>query len=221
MSCAMPIIEPRPLRIIAAELDARERTARSGGSHRFDYAALARRVRAKPGHVESRADEDASGSHSDAAAEDRLSGFREASGDDANESETHAPVSGQSRSGSTPDLSERIARTTLPVVDAMYRTQGQFIQLAATLANEVAAFCADPSITSNGNWNVQLPLDSKIVPDTVLYLSLSPFHLSLRFDTQSARSRQLLLDHSSLLQRELDALLRAWGAARDIELTVW
>jgi type III secretion control protein HpaP len=29
------------------------------------------------------------------------------------------------------------------------------------------------------------------------------------------------LEHSALLERELDTLLRAWGEAREIELTVW
>ena len=217
----MPTIEPRPLRIIAAELEARERTERSG-ARRFDYAALARRARGGPRHEDAQADDDTSGSDRDPAASDGLSIFASASDDDSDEAQRWTPALGQGGLGSkSVELSERIARSTLPVVDAMYRTQGQLLELAATLATEVASFCGDPSITANGNWNVQLPLDSTIVPDTVLYLSLSPFHLSLRFDTQSARSRQLLLDHSTLLERELDSLLRAWGAARDIELTVW
>jgi type III secretion control protein HpaP len=218
----MPIIDPRPLRIIAAQLDARELTER-GGARRFDYAALARRGRTRPGRIDARTDGDeASDAQPEAASVDRISIFGPVSGDDSGDSENNASALGENapeRQGR--ELAERISRTTLPIVDAMYRTQGQFLELAAKLANEVASFCGDPSITANGNWNVQLPLDSKIVPDTVLYLSLSSFHLSLRFDTQSAQSRRLLLDHSTLLERELGALLRAWNTPRDIELTVW
>lgn len=216
----MPIIESRPLRIIAAQLEARERAERSG-SRRFDYAELARRARERPGHVEA-SDDDASGSHRDPGTDQRSPVVADALNENAGGSEDETLELGDDEPGSTRlELSNRISRTTLPIVDAMYRTQGQFLKLAATLATEVAAFCGDPSIAANGNWEVQLPLDRKIVPDTTLYLSLSPFHLSLRFDTQSARSRQLLLDHSTLIQRELDSLLRAWNAARDIELTVW
>ena len=219
----MPIIESRPLRIIAAQLEARERTERAerSGSRRFDYASLARRARARPGQVEAR-DGGESGSQRDSGTGSGSSIFAAGLTDGADRSEDEAlELDDDRRENPNLELSDRISRSTLPVVDAMYRTQGQFLKLAATLATEVAAFCGDPSITANGNWEAQLPLDEKIVPDTILYLSLSPFHLSLRFDTQSARSRQLLLDHSTLLQRELESLLRAWNAARDIELTVW
>jgi len=216
----MPIIESRPLRIIAAQLEARERSER-GGSRRFDYAALARRARARPEQVEAR-DGDESGSQRDSGNDRHSSIFAGALNDSVAGSEDETPELGEDGDGNGHlELSNRITRATLPIVDAMYRTQGQLLRLAATLATEIAAFCGDPSITANGNWEAQLPLDGKIVPDTTLYLSLSPFHLSLRFDTQSAHSRQLLLNHSALLQRELDSLLRAWNAARDIELTVW
>ena len=216
----MPIIESRPLRIIAAQLEARERSERTS-SRRFDYAALARRAHARPEQVEAH-ERDESGSQRDSGTDRYASIFAGDRNDNAAGSGDETPEFVEDGGGNPNlELPNRITRTTLPVVDAMYRTQGQILKLAATLATEVAAFCGDPSITANGNWEAQLPLDGKIVPDTTLYLSLSPFHLSLRFDTQSARSRQLLLDHSALLERELDSLLRAWNAARDIELTVW
>jgi len=109
----------------------------------------------------------------------------------------------------------------VPVVDALFRTQAHFLELATSLASEVAAFCADPAIGSAGNWDVQMPLDQAILPDTTLYLSLSPFQLSLRFDTSSIETKTLLLHHSTMLEREIASLLKAWNAPRDIELMVW
>ena len=73
----------------------------------------------------------------------------------------------------------------------------------------------------DGQFDANLPLDQKLLPQTTLYLSLSRFRLQLRFDAPDTATRQLLLEHSALLERELDTLLRAWGEAREIELTVW
>ncbi|CAN7581969.1 type III secretion system protein SctP [Trinickia sp. LjRoot230] len=217
----MPVIEPRPLRIIASQLEARERAERSS-TRRFDYAALARRARAKLAQQVS-ADDGAS-ADSDAQSSPIPDLFLHSADDGLDDERGGAngiDLPHGRGAAKAIELTERISSSTLPIVDAMYRTQGQFIKLAATLATEVASFCGDPSITASGNWDAQLPLDRTILPDTVLYLSLSPFRLSLRFDTQSALSRQLLLDHSTFLERELDSLLRAWGTPRDIELTVW
>ncbi|RAS39235.1 type III secretion system protein SctP [Paraburkholderia bryophila] len=118
-------------------------------------------------------------------------------------------------------IGSRVEDAAQPVVSAVYRQQQRFVQLLGSLAREIGAFCGDPSIAEAGNWEVQLPLDQKLLPQTTLYLTLSRFSLQLRFDTTDTVARQLLLEHSALLERELDTLLRAWGEARDIELTVW
>lgn len=215
----MPLIDPRPIRIIAAALDARQRSERAA-HRRFDYAAFARRARERLAQVDADAGEPpASGS-----GETPLDQWAQASPDDEHDggSPGKSPLDlSRDQPARDASIAERLPRATLPVVRAMFDAQSQFVKLAATLATEVASFCADLSITASGNWDVQLPLDKALLPDTILYLSLSPFHLSLRFDTQSALSRQLLLDHSALLQRELHSLLRAWGAPREVELTVW
>ncbi|WP_429496230.1 type III secretion system protein SctP [Paraburkholderia youngii] len=106
---------------------------------------------------------------------------------------------------------------TMPAVDALFRTQGKFLELA----RDVATFCVDPAISDAGSWEVRIPLDARILPDTTLYLSLSRFWLSLRFDARSIETRQLLFDHSAMLEREVGALLDAWATPRNIELTVW
>lgn len=148
------------------------------------------------------------------------------SGPQASEDAAGSSANGAASAGNTP-LPERLAirsrveDAAQPVVSAVYRQQQRFVQLLGSLAREIGAFCGDPSIAEAGNWEVQLPLDQKLLPQTTLYLTLSRFSLQLRFDTTDTVARQLLLEHSALLERELDSLLRAWGEARDIELTVW
>jgi type III secretion control protein HpaP len=118
-------------------------------------------------------------------------------------------------------LAERIGSVCAPIVDAVYRQQGQFIDLTARIAREVAAFCANRAIARSGNWEVQLPLDARILPDTTLYLTLSPHCLQLRFDAQDPSSRQLLLQHVRMLDGELTTLLASWGEPRDVEIAIW
>jgi type III secretion control protein HpaP len=118
-------------------------------------------------------------------------------------------------------LAERIGSVCAPIVDAAYRQQGQFIDLTARVAREVAAFCANRAVTQSGNWEICMQLDPRILPETTLYLTLSPRCLQLRFDTRNASSRQLLLQHGRLLDRELSALLDAWGEPREVDIAVW
>jgi hypothetical protein len=70
---------------------------------------------------------------------------------------------------------------------------------------------------------VRLPLDPKILPGTLLMLSLSLslVCLSLRFDVGDVHTRQLFLHHCGLPERELISLLDAWGAPHQVEVTMW
>lgn len=124
--------------------------------------------------------------------------------------------------GTTNDaLGARVADAVEPVVSTMLARQQRIVDLVGTLAREIAGFCSDPSIVSGGSWDAQMKLDERLFPQTTLYLRLSGLAVSLRFDAVDPESKQLLLDHSSMLERELDAALRAWGESRDIQLTVW
>ncbi len=226
----MAHIESRPLRIIPGDAEPQP-LPDDARARRFDYATLARRVRARkpPGR-----DAGASGDTSAAERHD-TSAYGQPTGDDTQDgaadnagsargADAGSPLAGHSNAAPpTSDdlLPERLAHVTLPIVDSMFRTQSHFLELATSLATEVAAFASDQAIGDAGNWEVQMPLDRAILPDTTLYLSLSRFRLSLRFDTPDADTKQLLLQHSALLERELDQLLRAWGTPRDIELSVW
>ncbi|WP_118179578.1 type III secretion system protein SctP [Paraburkholderia phosphatilytica] len=118
-------------------------------------------------------------------------------------------------------LGSRVAHAAGPIVSSVFARQQRVLDLVGTLAREIAGFCSDAAIANAGNWDVQMPLDEHLFPHTTLYLTLSRFIMQLRFDAADPEIKQLLLDHSSMLERELDATLRAWGESRDIQLTVW
>ena len=224
----------------ADEIDARTASHGSGGRG-FDYASLLGRRRAlhrlnsnanTDTHAGSQGggEADVAEDTADAPAPSAPRPF-ERSGSDAGSDASASTASGadanpSANADSTPSperlaIGARVADAAAPVVTAVYRQQQRFVQLLGSLAREIGAFCGDPSIAEAGNWEVQLPLDQKLLPQTTLYLTLSRFSLQLRFDTPDTATRQLLLEHSALLERELDTLLRAWGEAREIELTVW
>jgi type III secretion control protein HpaP len=238
----MTHIVARHVRVIPGETDndtaddaAARRNPRGRG---FDYASLLGRKRVLH-RLDSQADADTDahagsqhghGTDADAEHDDAPAAPRPFFSVGHEEAEQAAPAAllassaGNARSPSSSEraaIGARVADAAQPVVNAVYRQQQRVMQVLGSLAREIGSFCGDPSIVEAGNWEVQLPLDQKLLPHTTLYLTLSRFSLQLRFDTTDTGSRQLLLEHSALLERELDTLLRAWGEARDIELTVW
>ncbi|SOE98530.1 Type III secretion protein (HpaP) [Burkholderia sp. OK233] len=224
----------------ADEIDARTASCGSGGRG-FDYASLLGRRRAlhrlnsnanTDTHAGSQggSDADAAEDAADAPAPSAPHPFARSGGDAGPDASANAASGADTNPSASADstpspeslvIGARVADAAAPVVTAVYRQQQRFVQLLGSLAREIGAFCGDPSIAEAGNWEVQLPLDQKLLPQTTLYLTLSRFSLQLRFDTPDTATRQLLLEHSALLERELDSLLRAWGEAREIELTVW
>lgn len=213
------MIESRVRRIIPGAPGSPPATADTP-TRRFDYAALARRARARQANV----------GNPDAAPETTVDESdlqpmqtlrRHEGSDDEGQADGANDVDEQAAAHQHATLVEQVSSGSVPVVDAIFRREGQFLELATSLANEVAAFCADPAVGASGNWDVQMPIDETILADTTLYLSLSPFQLSLRFDTANIESKTLLLHHSTMLEREIGSLLRAWSAPRDIELMVW
>ncbi|MFM0312678.1 type III secretion system protein SctP [Paraburkholderia sp. RL17-383-BIF-A] len=242
----MTHIVSRHVRVIPGEVDSEtpDETDASMGSRRpggrgFDYASLLGRRRAlqrltgkanTDAHAGSQGgDDDALEVGAQATAPPAPRPFAHSGGDAAADASAnvacgaHADSSGAAGMPSPERLAigARVTDAAAPVVTAVYRQQQRFVQLLGSLAREIGAFCGDPSIAEAGNWEVQLPLDQTLLPQTTLYLTLSRFSLQLRFDTPDTATRQLLLEHSALLERELDTLLRAWGEAREIELTVW
>lgn len=214
----MSIIEPRPLRIIRTDLETAQKID-DARKRRVDYATLARRSRAQrpPSRAAGSASDDIAAGNGEPGGGELFAGLAGAD---------HEPVEPPSRDDDIATyqhaaLAAQVGGATLPAVDALLRQQGRFFELAMALATEVAAFCADQAVGDAGNWEVKIPLDPQVLPDTTLYVSVSRFRLSLRFDTSCTETRQLLLCHSGMLERELDSLLAAWGTPRDIELTIW
>ncbi|WP_176059730.1 type III secretion system protein SctP [Paraburkholderia sp. BCC1876] len=243
----MTHIVSRHVRVIPGEQDNGppddDAAARSASRGRgFDYASLLGRRRAvlRLNHQADSGTNTGAGSQNDHPADDAEAAghasapaaprpffsHEDGNGPQAAEDSAGSSANGIAGAGNTLQterlaIGSRVEDAAQPVVSAVYRQQQRFVQLLGSLAREIGAFCGDPSIAEAGNWEVQLPLDQKLLPQTTLYLTLSRFSLQLRFDTTDTVARQLLLEHSALLERELDTLLRAWGEARDIELTVW
>lgn len=86
------------------------------------------------------------------------------------------------------------------------------------LANRVAEFCNAPSIMAGGPWEIRLPIDPSVLPDTSLWLRLAARQLNLRFESLDVLSRQLLRDNKQTLAEKLAAALRD---KYDIDIEVW
>lgn len=198
----------RAARIIAPASDAAD-PASAPRAKRVDYAALLRRrLTPRPAGADTQ----------DSGADD----YSTAGSDTGPDDDTPQPsFTAEPRQRRGDSLAERIGSVSVPIVDAVYQQQNRFIELTARVAREIAAFCANRAVTQSGNWEVRLPLDPNVLPDTTLYLTLSPLCLQLRFDAQDPSSRQLLLQHSHLLERELIRLLDAWGEPRQLEIAIW
>ncbi|MGN6315745.1 type III secretion system protein SctP [Trinickia sp.] len=125
-------------------------------------------------------------------------------------------VSAQSPLPADP-LTQRLQRLDAPYLDALANQQ-QTLVLADYLASRVADFCTDPAVLAQGHWTMRLTLDPAILPDCTLSLTLSYFDLTLRFDTNDASSRQLVLHHADVLKRRLENLLAQHDAPRTVEI---
>jgi type III secretion control protein HpaP len=212
----MTAIDSRALRIIPGDMPGT--APLTPRARRLDYAALARRRFLPP--ADSQSDDTlapATARDAQPAAPNVLQSFLLA--------DLGSPVApaGTDSQPAAPDrgLVEQICYAAQPIVNEVFRSQGDVLELATSLARHIAAFCGDDAINKAGTWEAQLPLDESILPRTSLHLSLSRHKLSLRFDTPEIDSRQLLLNHSAILENELSAQLSAWGHPRDIELTVF
>jgi Type III secretion protein (HpaP) len=122
-------------------------------------------------------------------------------------------------SGASP-LASIVSSASLTVADTLHYEQNDFIELSVIVAAEVAAFSENKANILSGYWEINLPIDPAKLPETVLYISLSPHELSLRFDAQNVKSRQLISDHRLVLKRELTKLMRAWSVSRIVDVTI-
>ncbi|HTH72794.1 MAG TPA: type III secretion system protein SctP [Trinickia sp.] len=215
---------------------------RSEGRRGFDYAELVKRgrigMRNSPSdarrHVETRGRPETEAvderfQRSNSLSESTHSGaecpLNETPGESPHTSSTGDSVSAQpgdrSLSAQSPlpvdPLTQRLQRLDAPYLDAL-ASQQQTLVLADYLASRVADFCTDPAVLAQGHWTMRLTLDPAILPDCALSLTLSYFDLTLRFDTNDASSRQLVLHHADVLRRRLESLLARHDAPRTVEI---
>ncbi|MCU9952149.1 MULTISPECIES: type III secretion system protein SctP [Burkholderia] len=198
---------------------------------RFNFAALARgrKHRGSTTRIDTQAlpDSDAglspaqqSGSYSDAAP--HVGNATIAPTASFDEPLDGNPVTGPATcSVDTHESFEHVRHAITPVVSVIFERQERALQIVSLLTREIGTFCSDRAIVSAGNWEVQVPLDPELLPHTTLHVALSRFNIRIRFDVPDGETRDLLLKHSVLLERELDKVMRSWGEARDIHLSVW
>ncbi|KVN10747.1 MULTISPECIES: type III secretion system protein SctP [unclassified Burkholderia] len=200
----MSAADLRPVRIIAGEPAPEPGGAPRAARRGFDYAQLMRRSRVAP------------------------AGERAPDGGDARRRDASSPW----RGGATPRverdpaaLPDAVGREAMAraragsdaFVNQVFAQRERMVRVAEALAPEIAALCADDA---SSRWEISLPLDAALLPDTVLHLVLSRFDLRLRFDTPDAATRHLLSTHGATLHARLDALLAHDGAPRTIEIDV-
>ncbi|OMG69477.1 type III secretion system protein SctP [Burkholderia ubonensis] len=201
----MSAADLRPVRIIAGEpvAEAGGASAARAARRGFDYAQLMRRARVAP------------------------AGER-ASADDERQRDASLPW----RDGTLPSferdpaaLPDAVGREAMAracagsdaFVNQVFAQRERMVRVAEALATEIAALCGDDAA---GQWEIRLPLDAALLPDTVLHLVLSRFDLRLRFETPDAATRHLLCTHGATLHARLDTLLAHHGAPRTIEIDV-
>lgn len=215
----------------------------------FDYAALVKRARTgsqaqarrppdrlRPGDTGAQAARSNRGhaheapSPAESARGDDLGGFDEDEAfGNAGRSSNHKESSSSAldRIAAAPDpgasnesLAEQLRRHGTPYLDALSLEQHAVFVLVDYLGARVADFCSDPAVLAQGHWTMRLPLDPAILPDCTLSLTLSYFDLTLRFDTQDASSKQIVLHHGDVLKHRLEALLMRHDAPRTVEIVV-
>lgn len=80
--------------------------------------------------------------------------------------------------------------------------------LAQQLADRIARFCSMSGASDDAAWEVTLPMNPAVLPDTLLHLQLSPSRIAIRFETSSTRSARLICDHADTLRARLSDALR-------------
>jgi hypothetical protein len=89
--------------------------------------------------------------------------------------------------------------------------------VARAIAITVTRFCNERSVDESEGWQVRMPLNREVLPDTVMQLAISPYWLQLRFETSDEASRNLLFEHREALTELIgDALNRR----RDIAISI-
>ncbi|MFC0402805.1 type III secretion system protein SctP [Paraburkholderia rhizosphaerae] len=105
-----------------------------------------------------------------------------------------------------------------PFIASLAQQEARVAQLMHFLAARVADFCTDAAVVASGAWTIRIRLDEARLPDCTLHLTLSRFDLTLRFETSSDRTRQLVCRHADILRKSLTSLLYELETPRDVSI---
>lgn len=201
----MSAADLRPVRIIAGEPVAASSSACAPRAARrgFDYAQLLRRARVAPAGERASAHDERPSDPSMPWRDDALHAFE------------RDPAALPDAAGR--EAMARACAGSDAFVNQVFAQRERMVRVAETLAAEIAALCGDDA---SGQWDISLPLDAALLPDTLLHLVLSRFDLRLRFETPDAATRHVLCTHGATLHARLDALLAHYGTPRTIEIDV-
>ena len=85
------------------------------------------------------------------------------------------------------------------------------------IAKTVARFCNERQVDASEGWQVRMPLNRDVLPETVMQLAISPYWLQLRFETSDDGSRNLLFKHRDALTEMIGNSL---NRRRDVAISI-
>lgn len=112
----------------------------------------------------------------------------------------------------------RLGELAAPFLAALSDQQARVARLMHFLADKVVDFCTDDAVVAHGNWTIRMRIDSALLPECTLHLTLSHFDLVLRFDTSSEPVRTLICRHEDTLKQRLVSLLAHMQMPREVTI---
>ena len=85
------------------------------------------------------------------------------------------------------------------------------------IAKTVTRFCNERQVDESEGWQVRMPLNRDVLPETVMQLAISPYWLQLRFETADEASRNLLFKHREALTEMIGNSL---NRRRDVAISI-
>jgi hypothetical protein len=101
--------------------------------------------------------------------------------------------------GGDPALGEHIVRACASAAHGEVLTQH--------LTERIARFCSMAGAADDAGFEVTLPLNPAVLPDTLLHLQLSPSRMVIRFETTDPRASRLIVDNTDALRARLADVL--------------
>ena len=75
------------------------------------------------------------------------------------------------------------------------------------LAERITRFCSLSGAADDAAWEVTLPMNPAVLPETSMHLQLSPSRMVIRFETADPSSSRLIVDNADALRARLADVL--------------